>query len=113
MKLKELKELAEKATPGPWVWRSPGYLCNKYIEPGLVLDVNAEKVGIERSIEDAEFIAAANPQVVLQLIERIKKLNEAITLATGNPGPWNDDDDYELFSLDEALSKYGADVELK
>ncbi len=59
MKIEEIEKLCEEATSGPWTWRVPGYLCNKYIDNGLVLDINEEKNGVWHSSEDAKFIASS------------------------------------------------------
>lgn len=67
-KLNELKELAEKATPGPWIYDEE----DGTIEP-------LETVGLRSIIaeptysNDAAFIAAANPQTVLELIAEIER----------------------------------------
>lgn len=96
----KLKRLAEAATPGPWSaedWDddfgenrftvqatepeklSPG---QSSIWPGGIRCFRvAETVEGERPIEDAAFIAAANPQAILALIaenERLKDKNKEL-----------------------------------
>lgn len=78
--LKEIKERAKKATPGPWVWRVPGYLCNKYID-ALILDSNCTckcDSGVWSSgVEDSDFIAHARTDIP-KLIEALEEANEKL-----------------------------------
>lgn len=75
--LKKLRELAENATPGPW---------EDYYETGIrpcVMAYDENDKGL-RSVRayvadtqfspDRAYIAAANPETVLALIDRIEKL---------------------------------------
>lgn len=72
--LKDLKELAEAATPGPWEWEAPMYPGQEcYVRgPGrCVAEVDCGN--IEQIADDnAAFIAAANPKTVLELIARVE-----------------------------------------
>lgn len=92
--LDELEKLARAATPGPWRGYGEGeyprggglFVChgwmpmsNAYVCAGH--DREAEKKGLQRETGDMKFIAAANPQVVLRLIEELKQLRA--------PGPQN------------------------
>ena len=74
--LDELAKLAEAATPGPWHFHQ---------DDGTALDIS--EVCIPRPEEDVDlsiaslledrdgaFIAAANPQAVLALIERVRRV---------------------------------------
>jgi hypothetical protein len=71
MKLSELKELAKKATPGPWE------IDSKYDQ--IWNPQTYEYIGTEDSdCHTTQFIAAANPQVVLQLIERSERLKKVL-----------------------------------
>lgn len=76
---KELEELAKWATPGPWATDDPYivYAMNGkevvYLAKTLDLDTTAAK-----SFDNAAFIAAANPAVVLELIETQRVLVEAV-----------------------------------
>lgn len=67
MILAELKELALKASPGPWKLE-----FRRLIGPKIYRDCG-DKIQMAYS-DDAAYIAAANPQTVLKLIERIEKL---------------------------------------
>ena len=68
---KELRKLAEGATPGPW-------------------NVNTAYIGWEAALsedlpeKDAAFIAAANPATVLRLLERIAALRATLTIYSDN-----------------------------
>lgn len=62
----KLKELAERATPGPWRTGD-----GEESLPDCVL--SGEFVICEHAGDDVDFIAAANPQAILGLIERLDK----------------------------------------
>jgi hypothetical protein len=76
--LKDLKELAEAATPGPWIYHRetgpysyrdevwPDSPCKdepEWLDP-IVNDVYTK--------EDAKFIATANPQKVLEILDALR-----------------------------------------
>jgi hypothetical protein len=75
--LEELRRLAEAATPGEWVAISNSVKCGRFnvcptvtaAGTGVSMD---EKIIAER--RNAKFIAAANPQTVLALLDRIREL---------------------------------------
>jgi len=77
--LSALEELAKAATPGPWcihpngtsVWAGPDWaMVNEQPESPMVAKAPSGAVStIERELADCEFIAAANPTVVLALAE--------------------------------------------
>lgn len=80
--LKKLREMAEKATPGPWKCAGGIYV---YSGDTMVADNNDETAlvrargvggGMSREQQEAnvEFVSAANPETVLALIDRIEKL---------------------------------------
>lgn len=71
--LAELKKLAQKATPGPWVANTDGdgSLCEAKYPDG------ERHIIIEPAEwDDAEYIAAVNPQVILEVIESMEYLEE-------------------------------------
>lgn len=85
----DLKEAAEKATPGPWfndggiIWYDSReqVCCGKgYQECCGQPDIKGgqEQLG-EASEKNAEFIALANPSRILSLIEENERLREALT----------------------------------
>jgi len=76
----ELKELAEKATPGPWQSKKKnGYAHEMRLDVAhyehLILScfARAHDYGLQAQT-DAAFIAHANPAAVLSLIERLERL---------------------------------------
>ena len=84
-RLDELEELAGKATEGGWCYEEAfGGFANRWAfivrrdihEPGFYSAI-AEMVGEERTEDDAAFIAAANPAVVLALIAEIRRHRSA------------------------------------
>ncbi len=71
MNLDKLKELAEKATPGPWE------INEKYEQvwsPSTGNYISACDMEHYSKSADAEYIAAVSPDVVIGLIEEIKNL---------------------------------------
>lgn len=77
--LEELKRLAELATPGPWEWwtsNSCKRLTGRDGRDGGVISavMHARWPDIQVSQENAAFIAAAYPAVVLKLIAEIERL---------------------------------------
>jgi len=69
--LRRLLDLAAKATPGPWKSLYYGYVAQT--EDSLSL-ADADKV------EDAEYIAAANPKAVTALATEVLRLETALKL---------------------------------
>ncbi len=71
----ELRKLAEEATPGPW-WNS--MLDIRYTEDSGARSNIARLHGTlgktEYEMRNAEYIAAANPSVVLSLLDEIDEL---------------------------------------
>lgn len=73
----KLRELTTKATPGPWTV-GPYYLSEGQGHGVVVHDVchaDSDARPAERCVpEDAAFIAAASPDVVLSLLNEIDRL---------------------------------------
>lgn len=79
---KNLRKLAEAATPGPWVACGPSFgdALPRYLNE-VAVDLNGDDDGMtvaeavpgmeEESSADMAFIAAANPAVVLELLDRL------------------------------------------
>jgi hypothetical protein len=82
MDLKELKRLASEATPGPWWVERPenrdAEIC--FGTKGDSSDTYdlIERYGVDT---DYEYIAAANPDTILALIERVEQEHKKLTLA--------------------------------
>lgn len=69
----KLRELAQKATPGPW-WHD---YCNPADGHALAWLGNwfveiKQRVPYNSPQEDAEFIATANPAAILELLDRLE-----------------------------------------
>lgn len=81
MDISELENLAQKATPGPWrkvgkaqVALSPYHNMNRIdFNPSIDGNTNADICG-HLNPYDPDYIAAANPSTILELIERIRSL---------------------------------------
>lgn len=79
--LQQLKALALAATPGPWVAGepipgAPRFLVADCGPVGKVYPADQKPSHGTTSMDDAKFIAAANPAVVLDLIARIEHERE-------------------------------------
>lgn len=79
MNITELKELAEKATPGPWLHEKEnvhtGGVCsvNQGGEPWFeVWSPNWMDAPAQNNEADAAYIAAANPAAILELITQLE-----------------------------------------
>lgn len=73
--LDRLLELAKKATPGPWTVR-PGN-ADVVDAPGSKTPV-AETHQVYNMAVDAEYIAAASPDTIITLIERVKDADKDV-----------------------------------
>ena len=64
-----LRELAEKAMPGPW-----------FLREGDALTIWSNTEGVAKAFwaDDAPFLAAANPLAILGLLDRIQALEGAL-----------------------------------
>jgi len=71
-----LRAAAEKATPGPWRARSTIY--DHMIAGIAAKGAIAEIWNGERGMEDARYIAAANPAAVLSLLDRLARVEAAL-----------------------------------
>ena len=74
-KYDELKRLAEAATPGPWSFDG-SYICPARIEGETTYVETWRAVADSHQTENVRFIAAANPAVILELIEEVEALRE-------------------------------------
>lgn len=107
MKLAELKSLAEKATPGPWVGDEFEMTAPKAstLIRGNVRLVWADDYHMNEW--DASYIAAANPQTILDLIAKVEGLSKALEILRKNSTcVW----DGRVSG--EALAQFGPDVPL-
>lgn len=100
--LNELLTLAEKATPGPW--RCQGF---PMVEPKTYFGVQVGKPGNilfdGAKQRDAEYIAAANPAVVADIIKRLQLAEAMNTLNLQKLAPTPGD--YVLATVNEELMK--------
>jgi hypothetical protein len=74
--IQKLKALAEAATPGKWS-TSGSYVAPTRKEGGTTYVENWRSIALVSDDADRAFIAAANPAAVLELIERIERLESA------------------------------------
>lgn len=77
--LAKLEELAKAATPGSWAMvpagNRPEIMCGYRSGWGSLTIARVESI---QFLQDAKFIAAANPATVLDLLAEIKRLNQEV-----------------------------------
>lgn len=81
----KLRELEAKATPEPWTWRIPGYIANKYIDDGFVVDQDG---GLDDT--NAAFITEAR-NTIPKLLQVIDLYEEALRQYENDLVPDNSD----------------------
>jgi|DEB19_MinimDraft_2_1074335.scaffolds.fasta_scaffold10939_2 hypothetical protein len=105
---KTLRELAEAATPGPWEYESFGQRviaesvggCRLERSKFMLADIRGwghlQYLPNGAEIQDANgaYIAAASPDAILKLLDRIAELEAKLAaLESQKPVAWNDPDD--------------------
>ena len=95
MNLQQLKQLAEAATPGPWKsaeFTDEWFLetNHKYAVEGTSMRiVSVEGMGVEYQT-NSEFIAAANPATILQMIACMEMMGDALEMYMSDEDiPWS------------------------
>ena len=95
--LKKLRELAVNATPGPWIQKNNGYWPvvgeNTYSVVSAQTDEDGDSELITRercSYEITAFIAAANPQAIIELLNRLERLENCIKKEIHRCGNWKE-----------------------
>ena len=88
---KQLRELAEKATPGPWLFgeRHGGRQIGVYFKPGpsqtpeCICYHHMKKAPWRRPnrIKNMSYITAANPETILKLLDERDELRLAVKTA--------------------------------
>lgn len=108
----ELKKLAEAATPGPWreqVWCGlhgwPDDWCATFIPHGPPRKYS--KNGEKKAENDAKFIAAANPSVILEMIAQLEAAN-AVIEKIKKYGPEEPDEKFVCVYCDLGYAGYSS-----
>ena len=85
--IKQLETLAHAATSGEWVKRKWGWDDDAWPEKRISVSsskgaaiVISPRYGNDQTERDMEYIAAANPNTVLQLCEIIRELREGLAM---------------------------------
>src|SRR5574343_887147 len=102
--LNELKKLAEEATPGQWALPPNVLICTDgavILSHGGDNEVLGTSEWVRAEIEDLEFIAAANPTTVLDLIARLERAEKA--LAECSAMIYNDVDSMEILRFIDSV----------
>ncbi|WP_328997096.1 ead/Ea22-like family protein [Pseudomonas aeruginosa] len=91
----ELRRLAKAATPGPWVTdaQQNGAIFNIESESGDMCIAMSQENPAPTRLEineqrraNAEWIAAANPNTILALLDEIDRLSDELSACTEHPG---------------------------
>lgn len=90
MNTEELKRLAEAATPGPWAAAISSNMVNGVCATFETICETG------KNIDDALYIAAANPAAILALIAEIDSLREDVNGLTGELGRERERLDFSL-----------------
>ena len=90
----KLRELAQKATPGPWTYFPyPKYKEHHVSLPidgsGMTMPLFPDGCQTSRQREDAEYIAAANPSTVLALLDKLDGTESMFLAACADLGAIN------------------------
>lgn len=87
--IQELRELAQKATQGNWESSNDGFVSMRRMRNDVRYVVGIAQC--DHRAEDADFIAAANPAAILELLDRLEaaeteqhRLSECLRLANSN-----------------------------
>lgn len=81
--LDEIERLARAATPGPWfydsysrIWQSSAHEVDEAL---AFVPVECGDTATTQGKHDAAYIAAVHPQAILDLIARVRELEEMLT----------------------------------
>ena len=74
--LADLREKAMAATPGEWHYKRRTQVVTDH-DGGLVVDVGVGRIGLQLDA-DGTYIAAADPQTILALLQRIGELEQEL-----------------------------------
>ena len=80
-KTAQLLALAEAATPGPWKYHVDDNFIESTSVRSRISDWPATRstdVGVSQCHKNATFIAAANPQAILQMIAVMEQMRDAL-----------------------------------
>lgn len=93
--MKELRKLAEAATPGPWIAGSPipglvRFLVADCGPIGKVYPADQKPSHGTTSMDDAKFIAAANPAAILALLDERDEWRERALRAEAGRDEWRE-----------------------
>lgn len=75
----KLRELATKAAPGPWTVQNGAIIRHFYPLPVAAVIADVSDPAHPSAKADAEYIAAASPDVVIVLLDEIERLRTALT----------------------------------
>ncbi|HFH4030359.1 TPA: ead/Ea22-like family protein [Pseudomonas aeruginosa] len=125
---KNLKELAERATPGPWScnrhWAIVGgpilEFTNGAAQQQIAMACGQSWMRDDELRNNAEFIAAANPAAVLELIAEVERLRSRLEIDERIPHDGIscrdetikglDDECHKLKAENDALRKFSAEA---
>lgn len=79
--LKKLRALAEKATPGRWSLKTNVHPETNGMSWGFLTGPSQNITWSDNkpsTVRDAEFIATANPQAIIELLDRLERYEKAL-----------------------------------
>lgn len=113
----KLKELAERATPGPWVsTESAESDHERWVmtadQQWSICATHSGAEGADCEQDNAEFIAAANPAAVLALIAEVERLRTRLEISDKHPYDGIYCRDETIKGLDEKCDRLKAENEV-
>ncbi|HBN8440950.1 TPA: ead/Ea22-like family protein [Pseudomonas aeruginosa] len=117
----ELRRLAKAATPGPWTLYAPEDYQGPEELPGYGVECAEGRAIVWGALEpetgcqfdrDAEFIAAANPQAILAMLDEIDRLRSRLEIDERTPHDGIACRDETIKVLDEKCDRLKAENEV-
>lgn len=85
--LKKLRKLAEKANPGPWIEKRDPF----DVERIHVVDPDDEIIcSVRGTTRNSYFIATAHPQAIIEILDRLERLENCIKKEIHRCGDWKE-----------------------
>ena len=79
--LKQLRDLAQAATPGPWRVEARGHASQEVARVNNLEVAPPDSVELAHCATDAAYIAAVSPDVVLALLSEVERLRAQLAAA--------------------------------
>ena len=113
--IKELRRLAQAATPGPWKMLPVGdgrqkfaVANSEFLSILTVTDEGGATFGTVYDDADARFIAAANPATVIELLDRLEAAEKSDAESIAMYRNARDERDWNVERLEDAIEELTA-----